>query len=62
MIVPVVNGSDVSFSPCNAVARSNGDDAAPVISYKLNIMSPVPTALIETVMPLNAGDVRAFAA
>src|SRR5690242_7833552 len=61
VMVPDVN-SVVLLSPWSVVARSNGEAAAPVMSYKLNIISPIPVALIETVIPLKFGDVDAFAA
>lgn len=61
-MIPVVNGPFDVWVPKFVVPRSNGDIAAPVISYRLNIASPIPTSLNATVMPLSVGAVAALAA
>ena len=62
VIIPLVTLSLLSLSPPLFVPRSYGCVAAPATSYILNIMSPVPTLVIETVIPLRFGEVAALAA
>ena len=61
VIDEVVNGPLAVWFPDALVALSNAAGSAPVMSYKLNMQSPVPGVFNVTFMPPRFGLVTAFA-